>query len=387
MRFRCPKCDTTLKVAEAMAGRRAKCPGCGQVFTVPSVSGAAPDRSAAEAVQTQASKQEEKDTHTQSSEPNKKAQQKTHSCGNRKQAEQQKDKWKAELPPVQSAYHPSGKLPPRALGLMVLGSIVGVPVGALAGGLTLGVGTLLAALCGAVFMGIKEVCNVVACCPVILLFLVAIITYFGMFVAIGVASGVLITEMGKLGKNRNANVPTLLSAVSSFVAVFAFWFIVPRMATDIDNSDLEQAYSLVFKMEGFGLVCLIVGLIVAVVSAVLFALYRVLSAKFCEKCEVYMEHRELPPVTFEGAKDLANLVATSAIADIPGLPRPISEREGTVALFFCPQCGIGYVEATVTYSATWPSGDSSQNMSESWLVASRALSANDVNTLRGLTSQ
>lgn len=37
MRFQCPKCHSTLKVADDMAGSRGKCPGCGQVLLVPSI--------------------------------------------------------------------------------------------------------------------------------------------------------------------------------------------------------------------------------------------------------------------------------------------------------------------------------------------------------------
>src|SRR5262245_16574744 len=35
IRFRCPKCDKSLGVAAVHAGKRAKCPGCGNVVAVP----------------------------------------------------------------------------------------------------------------------------------------------------------------------------------------------------------------------------------------------------------------------------------------------------------------------------------------------------------------
>src|SRR5688572_19109996 len=33
--FNCPKCDKKLKIQDELAGKRVKCPGCGQVVSVP----------------------------------------------------------------------------------------------------------------------------------------------------------------------------------------------------------------------------------------------------------------------------------------------------------------------------------------------------------------
>lgn len=37
MRFRCPKCGKGIKAADEMAGKRGKCPACGQILDVPAV--------------------------------------------------------------------------------------------------------------------------------------------------------------------------------------------------------------------------------------------------------------------------------------------------------------------------------------------------------------
>ncbi len=41
MKINCPNCDTTLAVADEIAGRRVKCPGCQHIFQIPSSTGVA----------------------------------------------------------------------------------------------------------------------------------------------------------------------------------------------------------------------------------------------------------------------------------------------------------------------------------------------------------
>ena len=73
---------------------------------------------------------------------------------------------------MQSAYQPSGRLPPRALALMILAGVIGIPAGALSAAVLAGITALLAYLLGALFAAIAEAWDVLVCAPLVFMILV-----------------------------------------------------------------------------------------------------------------------------------------------------------------------------------------------------------------------
>ena len=147
---------------------------------------------------------------------------------------------------------------------------------------------------------------------------------------------------------------------------------------------LHNAGSTVFSADTFGWVCLIAGLIIATVSALIFASSRVAETKFCESCELYMDQWKLKPISFDSTKDMVKHFETGDVREAANVLNGDSEEEGMPALFACSNCGVGYLDVKMNFSAQWMgradmSGtENLEEMSDSWLVASRALSRKEV---------
>ena len=167
-------------------------------------------------------------------------------CTNRSEAAQELKRRQTALPAAQSAYVPSGIMPPGAFPLMLTAAVAGVPGGLMAGAAVLVVGTLLAMLLGGIFVGIADACKTWVCCPVILMFITALLTYAGMYCAIGVACSSLVTRLGEKKQNRNASVAGTLSALSAFVATILFVVLARQFSGG--SKDIREAWDLVFGM-------------------------------------------------------------------------------------------------------------------------------------------
>jgi uncharacterized membrane protein len=336
------------------------------------------------------------------------------------EAQAEKQGWKNELPKVQSAYHPSGKLPQEAIAWMTGGVILGIPAGALAGVvvgvagtlLSIGMVSILKEMKRGIMLGIGTI-------------IVVLGTFFGMFAILGVVASHLTFLAGKRGKNRSRFASVVLAIVSALLALGPFWMIMSTAPEYFDSRETREALSSVFGVGDFGVFCLVIGAITAAVAAGLHANHRVKAAKFCENCDLFMETAKPRPVSLAGVKQAAaslgagKLEEAAASLELPILGPQIAEpqpvpltampeavaalssskidtaasalapvdaklQEGSVELFHCPRCRAGYVEIKVTFAAIWPKpGKAGQNetMAETWMCLSKALPPGGVDTL------
>ncbi len=308
---------------------------------------------------------------------------------NREAAEAEREKRKKDLPPVQSAYKPSGKLPTKALGLMIVGTLPGVPAGIVAGVITEGLGALLTVFCVWVTETLGSLIWILLGLPYILMFLNPIFTFIAMYITIGIGSSIIVVNMGRLGKNRNITMAILFSVISGLIAAIAFGFLINRhlliIISAITNFELDSIPTIHLlnpKIVGWALV----GYIITVVSAITFTRNKVFAAKFCENCELYMSPWQLNPTTFKESQQIIDHLKvgnTDKAAIIFRDHHSHDMDEGTATIFTCPKCGLGYLDLVIQFSAKWPgskSSDGTQNyeeISESWLIGSYSLNPND----------
>jgi MFS family permease len=294
--------------------------------------------------------------------------------GSEAEAKQELEAWKQELPEVPSAYQPSGVLPTMALIFMLVGAVLGAPAGALAGTIVAAIGGVVTGLL-VLLNTVVAACGFVVCIFVVLTVIAAVVTVLLTFVAVGVTSALVTTSMGRLGKNRNASAAAGLSMLSAGLGLVLTWGAFAFAA----QGPIEQA----LEMEGgslnvWSVIGLVVGVIVAIIAAGVFAYYLVLTAKFCEDCEKYMDTGALKTLRLGGLKAMAkalaarDVAATLALVDAPG------GSEAKPELFSCADCGKGYLELTAQFKATWPEKGETKEKSESWLVGSIALDADEV---------
>jgi hypothetical protein len=349
------------------------------------------------------------------------------------EAEAEKQGWKNELPRVQPAYQPSGKLPQEAISWMTGGVVLGIPAGALAGVAVGAAGTLLSVGMVALLKEIKGGRGTI----MLGLATVAVVlgTFFGMFAVLGMVASHLTFLAGKRGKNRSRFASVVLAVVSALLALAPFWMIMSTSPEYVDSRDTKEALSGVFGAGDFGIVCLVIGAIVAAVAAAVYANKKVKTAKFCETCELFMEAAKPRPVSYAGVKQAAASLGAGKVEEAaaslsiaanqgpevakPIEPQPVSfaavpeavtalssskidtaatalapvaatEQEGSVELFHCPRCRAGFVEIKLTFAAQWPkAGKAGQNetMAETWMCVSKALPPGGVDTLAKVAEQ
>lgn len=345
------------------------------------------------------------------------------------EAEAEKQGWKSELPKVQSAYHPSGKLPQEAISWMTGGVLLGIPAGALAGIVVGAAGTLLSVGMvslleelkggrGTIMLGLATIAVVLG-------------TFFGMFAVMGLVASQLTFLAGKRGKNRSRFASVVLAMVSALLALAPFWMIMSTSPEYFDSRETKEALASVFGVGDFGVFCLVLGAITAAVAAALHANHKVKATKFCENCEQFMEVAKPRPVSYAGVKQAAASIGAGKLAEaaaslelpvlgaqitepqpasLPAMPEVVemlssskidtaatalapvaaAEQEGAVELFHCPRCRAGYVEIKLTFAAQWPKpGKAGQNetMAETWMCVSKALPPGGVDTLAKVTEQ
>jgi hypothetical protein len=283
--------------------------------------------------------------------------------------------WKDEMPPVASAYQPSGRLPGGA----VLGLTAGVPLGAVGGALLwLVVAALTTALLfgfGWVINWMANTCGRVVCAVVLLGLLVGVIGYGLAYAGLGWAAAGITTSTGKLGKNRNPMAALSASVGSALLAV-----VLLSLSLDWMVSWLGLARG--GWVDWAVLAAQILGSLLALFVAGYTGRDMVRASKFCEECEVFMQEKALPEVRLGRLRALTRALGERDLEAVGDLLDGPAGQDGKPALFRCPRCGQGYAEITAQFKATWKKDDGSDESSESWLTASVELEEQEMDRFR-----
>jgi hypothetical protein len=309
------------------------------------------------------------------------------------EANAQIGKWRLEMPAVPSAYEPSGALPASAVLFLLLGSVVGCVAGFFAAAV---IGSVGLALAGAIFLGGNLPVYLQFSVPIVLFLL----TTFGAYTVTGWVSAWCTTRIGEWGKNRNTPAAALLSVIASVIpgVVVCACFLNSEFITG-HKSPLEKAAiqdspwlaSWLFS-NPFAAISAAFGIFIAPGTAAYFALTRVPSVKFCERCNSFMRVSGRKELTLGCLRGLVRAVRKGRLDVVASLLHGPSWGDGEVRLHYCRRCSRGYLEVTVTYAAHWEaanpvsfppysSGEPTAKQ-ETWLVVSCELAAPDTERLR-----
>jgi hypothetical protein len=293
-------------------------------------------------------------------------------------------RWKDDMPEVESAYQPSGRMPAHAGIAMVLGAGIGVLAG-----------TLAALVIGAVTMGVlrgvkwalQGMGKVGGKGPT-MIFLVGcaalLAGYAALYVVVGVVTARCTTYVGqRVGKNRSAAAASSISIVAVGVCLMVLYLIRQEFFPWCDPGDFLRHLNwgwtdwLARGLE-------IAGASLAVALAASQASKMVQAKKFCESCELFMEESALPEVGLGGLRILTTAVQAGEMEAVSCLfDEPPAGIEGKAVLFHCPLCSEGFLEVHAHFHASWPKDEkSNESKEESWMTASEMLSEKEVELLR-----
>jgi hypothetical protein len=286
------------------------------------------------------------------------------------EAESQLSEWSREMPAVQSSYTPSGKLPGRALGFLVVGSLAGSVAGLIGGAIVAPVGGVIGAL-GWLFCYLTRRTRQKAD----LWYVVVFVGLAAWVVACSLLSAACTTLFGDWAKNRNVLAAVALSFLSSSLALVLaglvyFWVVKPILTQHGWDNDL-------FVYGGA-----ILGAIGPFLAASIAA-QHVLDAKFCEDCERYMHAAPLKNLCLGGMQAMVRALAKGRLDVAVSLLHTPEGHDGKVELFTCPSCSRSYLEITAVFKAMWTDWKMSpKEKAKSWLAASRELTAAETASLR-----
>jgi hypothetical protein len=320
---------------------------------------------------------------------------------NESEATSQLGKWRWEMPAVTPAYKPSGALPPTAVLFLVLGSVVGCVAG-------LFVGTVVGSAGLAVLRELlsktepRHVLSWGYPWPilfVILCLFLSLFTIFAAYFVTGWVSAWCTTRIGEWGKNRNIPAPALLSIIASLIPVVlaCACYFNSEVGTG-HKSPLEKAarqaaplLALWLFSNPFAVVCAVFGMVIAPVTACYFAATRVLSVKFCERCQSFMRDSGGKALSLGCLRALVRAVRTGRLDVAASLLHGPSWGDGEARLYSCRHCSRGYLEVTVTYAAHWKAANplampysarEPTEKNEAWLAVSCELAAPEGELLR-----
>ena len=290
---------------------------------------------------------------------------------------------KRQLPPVASAYQPSGVMPAGALGYMILG----IPLGAALATLVFAVFALITGLLlwglSALNGWLANAWNLICFHSLLVTGLVGFAGAAVSFAAAGTVAAHCITDMGKKGNNRNAVYPALLALATTALAGLLNWEGFQRWGAERLDAILGAPpgnLALLYKIT-FGL-----GLTLALGVAAAGASGEVKGAKFCEECQLYMDSGTLGGLHLGAVKLLAHALSEHDIEAALAAGVGDAGKDGLATLFSCPQCEAGYLEATVRFKVAWKGDDSEEEKEEAWLAGSSQLSPEEVRRFKPFVS-
>jgi hypothetical protein len=325
-------------------------------------------------------------------------------------ANEQLQHLKRDLPPVFSAYKPSGKIPLRETPRMLFATIPAFFISVVTGLLVALAGGVVLAVFWWLLISLKLVIPIV---PSIVTIILWVASFFAMYALIGLAvpSGTV-----RIAKNRNATFASVLSVLTALAASISLWIIMQHVAvwfadraaatppTVLSETPhgvikahtvthmLSSGLNLIFSTTAFGWVCLSVGSITAAIISRLVAVKEVRSSKFCERCGRYMVSPTIKTVSIASAIKATQHLKAGAINKAISAIEQDSGVECKISLDHCPECNNGYLELTVNFIASWRETKTEggtervHTLSDSWLVASRYIDSTHVKKIRSLQS-
>lgn len=283
---------------------------------------------------------------------------------------------KEAIPEVPSAFRPSGRVPFTALLWMIVGVILGIPLGILAGGVFAAIGFYWVQADPRKLHGKAR--------------LIPILGYLCLFLTIPVAGAVstmCTAACGSRGKNRNVIAGLLFALLSSSLTMLIAWTLfeiygkeVLNQAAGFNPGEMDLHYKFFAILGG----------VLGGFAACFLGWDIVQSNKYCEDCECYMKENQLPCLCLGGMTALASALAEKNLKAAVGLLEAAPGSEGQPKLFSCPQCDKGYLELTAAYAVGWAEkqsllgGEEPRSKETSWLVASLELSPEEVGLFKPL---
>jgi len=126
---------------------------------------------------------------------------------------------------------------------------------------------------------------------------------------------------------------TALASLTSVVGAGFFCYLVNI------NRALGFAGDFVSVSGGVAIFFFLLGIVISAGVAVTVADHIFSSMKFCEPCDQFMSHVDLPPISFDSARLIANCAETGRWDVVTKLLVPASEYEAQPTLFTVSHAG------------------------------------------------
>ncbi len=297
-------------------------------------------------------------------------------------------RWHQDMPELQSAYRPSGRVPAQAVVAMTLGALIGIISATLT---ALGIGALSVLLLSGVAWILQQMKPRGK--ALVAVFLGACVALVGgyalMYALVGLIAARSTTGMGqRLGKLRSP----VAAAIFSILAVAASLMLL-HVAQENVAQRCDPGIFLRGQVRGMQLHWLARGLeiggaILAVCVAGWQASRMIRSRKFCDSCELFMVETKLPEVGLGGLRILTAAVNAGELEAVYYLLEdPPPGKEGKAVIYHCPNCGEGFLEAHAQFHASWTKPDGNKDSKEtSWLTGSVPVGEKDVERLQTLAA-
>ncbi len=293
-------------------------------------------------------------------------------------------RWRSDMPEMPSAYRPSGRVPAQAVVAMTLGALIGTIGATLT---AVGIGALtVQLLSGIAWIMQRMKPKGKALVAVFLGGSVALVGgYALMYALVGLVAARCTTGVGqRLGKLRSP----AAAAIFSILAVAASLMLLHAVQQNLSQW-CDPGIFLRGQVRGMRLHWLLRGLEIAgAVLAVSVAGWQasrmIRSRKFCDSCELFMVESDLPEVGLGGLRILTAAANAGELEAVYYLfEDPPAGKEGKTALYYCPNCGEGFLETHAQFSASWTKPDGNKDTKEtSWMTGSVPLGEKDVERMR-----
>jgi hypothetical protein len=215
------------------------------------------------------------------------------------------------------------------------------------------------------------------CIAAVLGVVVGLIAYAAPFFCGGWASAAVTAYFGQLGKNRNMTATALVSVLATALATFALWLLFFFFAQSwLDNEIKADLTASSLHWIGHGLMAL--GGLIAMATAWFMGRSIVQSAKFCEKCEEFMDATDLKKLGVGGVRGMVEALSVKDMPIAASMQCCEAGPDAKVTLFACPCCQAGFIEVEIDFNGQYEEDGNKQDLIESWLVASKRLKATDV---------